>query len=151
MKQTIRVTSLDHLVLTFRDIEATCRFYETVLGMNVITFGGGRKALSFGSQKINLHEVGKEFEPKAAHPTPGSADLCFFINSPLAEFSEHLRNRDVQVVEGPVVRTGTLGPIRSIYFRDPDGNLVEVSVYEGRFGKRPSRTRSELENPEPVE
>ena len=123
MKQGIRVTSLDHFVLIVRDIEATCRFYETVLGMSVITFGGGRKALSFGSQKINLHEVGKEFEPKAAHPTPGSADLCFLIYSSLAEFSEHLSKQNVPVVEGPVVRTGAMGPIRSIYFRDPDSNF----------------------------
>ena len=95
-----------------------------------ITFGGGRKSLSFGSQKINLHEFGKEFEPKAAHPTPGSADLCFLINSSLSEFSEHLRNQNVPVIEGPVVRTGAMGSIRSVYFRDPDGNLIEVSVYE---------------------
>jgi len=130
MKQTIHVTSLDHLVLTVHDIEATCTFYETVLGMNVITFGAGRKALRFGSQKINLHEAGKEFEPKAAHPTPGSADLCLLTNSSLAEFLEHLSNHHVPVIEGPVVRTGAMGPIRSIYLRDPDENLIEVSVYE---------------------
>ena len=130
IKQTIRVTSLDHLVLTVRDIEATCRFYETVLGMNVITFGGGRKALSFGSQKINLHEVGKEFEPKAAHPTPGSADLCFLIESSLTEFSDHLRSLNMPILEGPISRTGALGPMQSIYVRDPDGNLIEVARYD---------------------
>ena len=130
MKPAMRVTSLDHLVLTVRDIAATCAFYENVLGMRAITFGGGRRALCFGSQKINLHAFGKEFEPKAGQPTPGSADLCFLIDSPLAEFAEHLQHLNVPVVEGPVLRTGALGPIRSVYFRDPDTNLIEVSVYE---------------------
>jgi catechol 2,3-dioxygenase-like lactoylglutathione lyase family enzyme len=126
----MRVTSLDHLALTVRDIEATCAFYESVLGMSVITFGGGRKALGFGSQKINLHQAGKEFEPKAGQPTPGSADLCFLIDSPLADFVTHLRTQNVSLVEGPIQRTGAMGPIRSVYFRDPDANLIEVSVYE---------------------
>ena len=126
----MRVTSLDHLVLTVRDIEATCVFYESVLGMNVITFGGGRKALCFGSQKINLHEAGQEFEPKAGQPTPGSADLCFLIDSPLADFAAHLKTQNVPLVEGPIQRRGAVGPIRSVYFRDPDANLIEVSVYE---------------------
>ena len=128
--QAMRVTSLDHLVLTVRDIEATCAFYESVLGMSVITFGGGRKALRFGSQKINLHEAGKEFQPKAGQPTPGSADLCFLIDSSLADFAAHLKSQKVSIIEGPVQRTGAMGPIRSIYFRDPDANLIEVSVYE---------------------
>jgi len=126
----MRVTSLDHLALTVRDIEATCAFYESVLGMSVITFGGGRKALGFGSQKINLHQAGKEFEPKAGQPTPGSADLCFLIDSPLADFAAHLRTQNVPLVEGPIQRRGAVGPIRSVYFRDPDANLIEVSVYE---------------------
>ncbi len=126
----MRVTSLDHLVLTVRDIEATCAFYKSVLGMTVITFSGGRKALRFGSQKINLHETRKEFEPKAGQPTPGSGDLCFLIDSPLADFVVHLRTQKVSLVEGPVERTGAIGPIRSVYFRDPDANLIEVSVYE---------------------
>jgi catechol 2,3-dioxygenase-like lactoylglutathione lyase family enzyme len=130
MKPPVRVTSLDHLVLTVRDIAATCAFYETVLGMRAITFGGGRRALGFGSQKINLHEFGSEFEPKAGQPTPGSADLCFLIDLPLAEFAEHLHRQNVSLVEGPVMKTGALGPIRSVYFRDPDANLIEVSVYE---------------------
>jgi len=118
------------LVLTVRDIEATCVFYESVLGMNVITFGGSRKALCFGSQKINLHEAGQEFEPKAGQPTPGSADLCFLIDSPLADFAAHLKTQNVPLVEGPIQRRGAVGPIRSVYFRDPDANLIEVSVYE---------------------
>jgi catechol 2,3-dioxygenase-like lactoylglutathione lyase family enzyme len=137
----MQITSLDHLVLTVRDIEATCAFYERVLGTSVITFSGGRKALGFGSQKINLHEVGKEFEPKAGQPTPGSADLCFLIDSPLAEFAEHLKTQNVLLVEGPVLRTGAMGPIRSIYFRDPDGNLIEVSVYEGEKKPRAREDR----------
>jgi catechol 2,3-dioxygenase-like lactoylglutathione lyase family enzyme len=100
--------------------------------MSVMTFGDGRKALRFGSQKINLHEHGSEFEPKAGRPTPGSADLCFLVDTPLAEVAEHLNRQHVPVVEGPVPRTGATGPIRSIYFRDPDTNLIEVSVYESQ-------------------
>lgn len=126
----MRVISLDHLVLTVRSIETTCAFYASVLGMEVVTFGEGRKALTIGSQKINLHEQGKEFEPKAAQPTPGSADLCFITDAPLSEIIEHLNSLGVAILEGPVGRTGAVGPIRSVYFRDPDANLIEVSVYE---------------------
>jgi catechol 2,3-dioxygenase-like lactoylglutathione lyase family enzyme len=126
----MRVVSLDHLVLTVRSVEATCAFYASVLGMKVVTFREGRKALSFGSQKINLHERGKEFEPKAAQATPGSADLCFITDAPLSEVIEHLNSLGVPVLEGPVARTGAVGPIRSIHFPDPDANLIEVSVYE---------------------
>jgi catechol 2,3-dioxygenase-like lactoylglutathione lyase family enzyme len=122
--------SLDHLVLTVRAIDATCAFYASVLGMRVVTFGADRKALAFGAQKINLHLAGHEFEPKAAAPTPGSADLCFLSAEPLARVVEHLRSRGVPIVEGPVPRTGATGPIRSVYFRDPDGNLIEVANQE---------------------
>lgn len=119
--------NLDHLVLTVTDISHTCKFYESILGMKIITFGEGRKALSFGGQKINLHQTGREFEPKALNPTPGSADLCFLAETPLTAVVEHLECCGVQVEEGPVPRTGATGPILSIYFRDPDGNLIEVS------------------------
>jgi catechol 2,3-dioxygenase-like lactoylglutathione lyase family enzyme len=95
--------------------------------MEVVTFGGGRRALAFGEQKINLHQHGAEFEPKAHHPTPGSADLCFLTETPLDEVICHLGDCGVPVLEGPVLRTGATGPIRSVYLRDPDGNLVEVS------------------------
>ena len=123
----MKIDSLDHLVLTVKDIETTASFYSTVLGMDVITFGGGRKALSFGTQKINLHQHGKEFEPKAQHPTPGSADLCFITSVPLPEVVNHLSSCNVAVIDGPVQRTGATGPILSVYFRDPDMNLIEVS------------------------
>jgi catechol 2,3-dioxygenase-like lactoylglutathione lyase family enzyme len=123
----MKIDSLDHLVLTVKDIEATASFYSMVLGMDVITFAGGRKALSFGVQKINLHQVGREFEPKAQQPTPGSADLCFITSVPLAEVASHLNSCHVAVIEGPVERTGATGPILSVYFRDPDMNLIEVS------------------------
>jgi catechol 2,3-dioxygenase-like lactoylglutathione lyase family enzyme len=122
-----QVRSLDHLVLTVVDIEATCDFYARVLGMEVVDFGGGRRALTFGEQKINLHQQGAEFEPKAHHPTPGSADLCFLTEAPLDEVICHLGDWGVPVLEGPVMRTGATGPIRSVYLRDPDANLVEVS------------------------
>lgn len=129
-KKTMKIDRLDHLVLTVKDIDVTCAFYTKVLGMEVVTFAGGRKALAFGSQKINLHQLGKEFEPKAHKPTPGSADLCFIASVPLPEVVRHLASCGVTVIEGPVKRTGARGPIVSVYFRDPDMNLIEVSNYE---------------------
>ncbi len=123
----MRIDSLDHLVLTVADVEASCAFYSRVLGMEVVTFGAGRKALAFGAQKINLHQSGREFEPKARRPTPGSADLCFLTAVPLDQVQAHLAACGVAVSEGPVQRTGAQGPILSVYFRDPDFNLIEVS------------------------
>ena len=123
----MRIEELDHLVLTVTDIDRTRAFYERVLGMETLVLGEGRHALTFGTQKLNLHEAGQEFEPKAAAPTPGSADLCFLTNSSMAEVVEHLEANSVEIIEGPVRRTGATGPIKSVYFRDPDGNLLEVS------------------------
>ncbi len=120
---------IDHIVLTVRDLDATAEFYEKVLGMKIVIFGEGRKALSFGSQKINLHRHGNEFEPKATNPVPGSADLCFITSVPLNEVEQHVRSSGVEIIEGPIRRTGATGPIISIYFRDPDFNLIEVSNY----------------------
>ncbi|BAZ13738.1 glyoxalase/bleomycin resistance protein/dioxygenase [Calothrix sp. NIES-4071] len=125
----IKVDSLDHLVLTVKDINATVAFYCRVLGMEVVTFSEGRKALKFGRQKINLHEYGNEFEPKAHNPTPGAADLCFIIQQPVEEVIEYLLQCGVVVLGEPVHRTGANGSIISIYFRDPDLNLIEVSNY----------------------
>lgn len=125
----MRIERLDHLVLTVRDIAATCEFYARVLGMEVVTFGEGRRALAFGQQKFNLHEAGREFEPKADRPTPGSADLCLITQETLDAVIAHLAACDVPILEGPVRRTGALGPITSVYFRDPDANLIEVSNY----------------------
>jgi catechol 2,3-dioxygenase-like lactoylglutathione lyase family enzyme len=122
-----QVERLDHLVLTVRDVQATCAFYTAALGMRMVTFGQGRTALAFGTQKINLHQAGREFEPKAAVPTPGSADLCFLTAEPVEAVARHLRSCGVAVLEGPVERTGATGPIRSVYCRDPDGNLIEVA------------------------
>lgn len=123
----MQIESIDHLVLTVRDISRTCAFYERVLGMQTVTFGDGRKALRFGSQKINLHEVGKEFEPKALKPVAGSADLCFLTSLPLDQVIEHFLACAVPIIEGPVRRTGATGTLLSIYIRDPDGNLIEVA------------------------
>lgn len=123
---------LDHFVLTVRSIEAACDFYTRVLGMAVVTFGDGRKALQFGEfgeHKINLHEAGREFEPKASRPTPGSGDVCFITRTPLERVMSHLRACNVAILEGPVKRTGAKGPIESIYVRDPDGNLIEIANY----------------------
>jgi catechol 2,3-dioxygenase-like lactoylglutathione lyase family enzyme len=125
----MKIDSIDHIVLTVRDINATCEFYSRVLGMQVNVFGEGRKALSFGNQKINLHEAGKEFEPKADKPMPGSADICFITCTPLEQVIAHIRSCEVDIIEGPVRRTGAAGPIESLYLRDPDRNLVEVSNY----------------------
>lgn len=127
----MRVDAIDHLVLTVRDLEIATAFYSRVLGMESVTFGGNRRALTFGVQKINLHVAGRELEPKAAAPTPGSADLCFVTAATPAEVLAHLQTCGVQVVEGPVTRTGAHGPIASVYFRDPDGNLIEVGSYLG--------------------
>lgn len=123
----MHIDHLDHLVLTVASIQRSCDFYQRVLGMDVVTFKGGRKALSFGQQKINLHEHGREFEPKALAPTPGSADLCFIAATPLNEVIAELGAMGVPIEEGPVKRTGATGPIRSVYIRDPDRNLVEIS------------------------
>jgi catechol 2,3-dioxygenase-like lactoylglutathione lyase family enzyme len=123
----IRIDHLDHLVLTVASIEATCDFYARALGMQVETFGHGRTALRFGEEKINLHQAGREFEPKALRPTPGSADLCFIAATPLAEVVAHLDSLGIAIEEGPVPRTGATGPIRSVYLRDPDANLIEIS------------------------
>ena len=123
----ISVDHLDHLVLTVADVSATAAFYQRVLGMHPITFGDGRRALAFGNQKINLHEAGRELRPFAARPTPGSADLCFTTSTPLSEVVTTLTNLGVPVEEGPVPRTGATGPIVSVYLRDPDGNLIELS------------------------
>jgi catechol 2,3-dioxygenase-like lactoylglutathione lyase family enzyme len=125
----MKIQCLDHLVLTVKSTPATCEFYAKVLGMGIVTFGDNRKAFTFGSQKINLHEFGKEVEPKAHRPTPGSADLCFITSIPLKDVIEHLHRCGVQILEGPVKRTGALGQIESVYFRDPDLNLIEVSNY----------------------
>lgn len=121
------IDHLDHLVLTTRDPERCVDFYTRVLGMRLERFAAGRLALSFGDQKINLHVAGKEFEPKADRPTPGSLDLCFIASVPLDEVMERLRAAGVAIIEGPVPKTGAAYPIRSVYVRDPDLNFVELS------------------------
>lgn len=125
----MQVEHLDHLVLTVADVEATIRFYETVLGMRSFTFGAARKALAFGKSKINLHDAWQPLSPHARHPLPGSADLCFIVSMPIAEVVAHLQRCGVTIEAGPGPRSGALGPITSVYFRDPDGNLIEVSNY----------------------
>lgn len=125
----MKITGIDHIVLTVKNIENTLSFYEQVLGFSRNSFGNGRVALKFGDQKINLHEYGNEFEPKAGRPTPGSADLCFITDSDLAAVMNHVASRGIKIIEGPVSRAGATGPITSFYFRDPDGNLIEVAHY----------------------
>ncbi len=121
------ITKLDHLVLTVTDIHATTLFYTTVLGMKQISFGENRQALQFGSQKINLHQYGDGVEPHASHPTPGSADLCFITDIPLEQVIRHIQSCGVTIIAGPLERSGAAGRLLSIYLRDPDGNLIEIS------------------------
>jgi len=121
------IDHLDHLVLTTAHLDRCIDFYTRVLGMTVETFGADRKALRFGRQKINLHEAGKEFLPKAERPTPGALDLCFIADRPLDDVIAQLAAGGASIIEGPVQRTGAIGPIRSVYLRDPDQNLIEIS------------------------
>ena len=121
------IDHVDHIVLTTRDQERCIDFYTRVLGMRLEEFGAGRLAFRFGEQKINLHVAGKEFEPKADRPTPGSLDLCFIASVPLTEVVQRLRDAGVPIIEGPVRRTGAAFPILSVYVRDPDLNLVEIA------------------------
>ena len=123
----MRFFGIDHIVLTVRSIEKSLEFYCAVLGMEEVSFGKGRKAALCGNQKINFHEAGKEFEPKAQRPTSGSADICFLIEGPLDKAIAHLQLKKVPIVEGPVERTGAKGKILSVYIRDPDQNLIELS------------------------
>jgi catechol 2,3-dioxygenase-like lactoylglutathione lyase family enzyme len=125
----MKARALDHLVLTCRDVEATVAWYHRVLGMEPVTFGEGRRALQLGHAKLNLHQAGAELQPHAAAPTPGSADLCFVVEGRIEAVAAHLDELGVPIELGPVDRTGARGEMRSVYVRDPDGNLVELAVY----------------------
>lgn len=126
----INIDRVDHLVLTVADVDRAAEFYERILGMRTVTFPGDRRAVSFGQQTIKLHAASELVEPTATHPVPGSANLCFVTEQPISEVQEHLRANDVRIEEGPVGRTGTSGPITSLYLRDPDGNLIEIARYD---------------------
>lgn len=128
-EQAVQISRLDHLVLTVASIPAAVDFYTRVLGMTEVTFGGGRKALAFGASKINLHQAGQEFEPRALRPTPGSADVCLIVDAAIPSVIAELAAAGVAIEEGPVSRTGAAGPIISVYLRDPDRNLIELSNY----------------------
>ena len=125
----MNITALDHLVLTVADIPRSVDFYTRVLGMEEITFGEGRKALRFGQQKINLHPLGAEVLPNAARATAGSADLCLLTDTPLPQVLAELKTHGIEAISGIVSRTGAVGTIESVYLRDPDGNLLEISRY----------------------
>lgn len=125
----ITINRLDHLVLTVKDMDKTVDFYTKVLGMEKEIFKGDRIALKYGQQKINLHLLGNEFEPKAQNVKEGSADLCFIIDTPLLEAKKHIEELGIKIIEGIVPRTGALGVIQSLYIRDPDFNLIELSNY----------------------
>ena len=121
------ITNLDHLVLTVKDIHASIQFYTTILGMKLVSLAGNRQALQFGNQKINLHQQGDEIEPHAVQPTPGSADLCLITDISLEQVIDHVQSCGVTILAGPVPRSGATGDLLSIYLRDPDGNLIEIS------------------------
>jgi len=125
----MNIVSIDHIVLTVRNIANTVEFYESVLGMSQEIYDDGRIALKFGNQKINLHEYGKEIEPKASQPIPGSEDLCFITDTKIEVAMESVKSKGIYILEGPVKRTGATGSIISFYFRDPDGNLIEIANY----------------------
>ncbi|MFQ5902479.1 MAG: VOC family protein [Candidatus Binatia bacterium] len=125
----MKIERIDHVVLTVADIEKTCEFYSRVLSMEVVTFGGSRRALKFGKQKFNLHEQGKESDLRAKTAMPGAVDICLITESPIEDVVSHLRSAGVTLERGPVERAGATGPIMSVYFRDPDANLIEVSRY----------------------
>lgn len=125
----MNIDRIDHIVITVHDIDLTLDFYSRVMGMDAVQFGEGRHALHFGQQKINLHQAGKEFEPKAIRPTPGASDICFITETPLDAIIERLQANQIPLVDGPVAREGAQGKLMSVYFRDPDDNLIEVANY----------------------
>lgn len=129
----VNLKSIDHFVLTVRDVTATVAFYQRVLGMRAEQFmpveGAARWALKFGNCKINLHTAGAEFKPHAAHPVAGSVDVCLLTDDPIVDWQSHLEAQGVAIEEGPIARTGARGPILSVYLRDPDQNLIEISRY----------------------
>ncbi|ELY40015.1 VOC family protein [Natronorubrum tibetense] len=125
----MNLTGIDHFVLTVEDVDATCEFYEQ-LGVEVVTFDDDRKALRFGEQKINLHPIDNDVDIVAREPTPGGGDFCLVTETPIEDVERQLRELDIEIVMGPVERTGAVGPITSVYFRDPDGNLVEIGRYD---------------------
>lgn len=125
----LQLSHLDHIVLTVKDIDASCRFYHNVLGMEIITFGEGRKAVKFGSQKINFHDAGNSFFPKAEKPLPGSTDLCFISHTSINQVVLELKSKNIDIIEGPIEKIGANGKMISVYFHDPDGNLIEISNY----------------------
>ena len=126
----MNIKNIDHLVLTVRDIDASCAFYTTILGMQEVSFGQGRRAVTFGDQKINFHQVGKELEPKALRPTPGSGDLCFTTDKSMPEIIAHIQSCGIEIIEGPVERIGAKRLMTSLYIRDPDQNLIEIATYQ---------------------
>ena len=129
-ENSMKIERIDHIVLTVTDIDRTSEFYSRVLGMEIVSFGANRRALRFGEQKFNLHERGRELGLRAKTAMPGAIDMCLITGDPIEEVLTHLKSSGVTVEDGPVERAGATGPITSVYFRDPDGNLVEISRYE---------------------
>ncbi len=123
----MKVHSIDHIVMTVKSIEKSCKFYQECLGLEIITFQNDRKALKCGNQKINLHEIGHEFDPKAKNASKGTVDICLIVENPIAEIVKDFEKKGVEIIEGPIKRTGATHKLLSIYVFDPDGNLIELS------------------------
>lgn len=124
------ISHIDHLVLTVKNIEKTIAFYSTVLGMREITFGDNRKALQFGNQKINLHNAEQPIAPHAYRPTPGSADICFITDLSMTQIIDQLNTHKIKIIQGPIERMGAITQLISVYFQDPDKNLIELSTQQ---------------------
>ncbi|MFT2097740.1 VOC family protein [Marinomonas sp. 2405UD66-6] len=139
------ISHFDHIVLTVANIDRAVSFYETVLKMEAITFGDGRKAVKFGQQKINLQLLGEELRN---HAMEGSGDLCLITDWAMADVIAHLKECDVSILEGPVAKSGAQGPIESVYFNDPDNNLIEVSVYLDSTENEPVEPSSDSIEPD---
>ena len=125
----MKIDRIDHIVLTVASVGATIEFYSRVLGMEAITFAGGRRGLAFGQQKINLHPAANPYPERAKVPMPGAADFCMITETPIDDVAAHLQSENVEIELGPVIKSGAMGELNSVYFRDPDGNLLEVSNY----------------------
>ncbi|MFP6757685.1 MAG: VOC family protein [Alphaproteobacteria bacterium] len=128
----MNITGLDHIVFTVRDMERSCDFYRRILGMEVVTFGDDRRALTFGDQKINLHQAGNEITPNARAAAPGTADVCFVTDTPIDDVLATLAEFLVEIERGPMPQTGARGAMTSVYFRDPDENLIEIARYDDK-------------------
>lgn len=143
----MRLEGLDHIVLTVADVERTCHFYGELLGLEILRYAHGRRAVLFGGQKISLHQHGREFEPHSREPTPGAVELCFIATEPVTQVADELERKGVDILLPPHPRTGARGALQSLFLYDPDGNLVEISNYVDGAGNPAAEERAIRERP----